>query len=204
MSTVLKHKAISILICVVVLAGVGFFALKYFRIMGADASSSVKYFRETDHGFVMQYPIDWSIASGYGRYAAGLLDIELNNNKCWVGYTECRADCVDIRIFAGKNPDNDQGTDLGAQLYHQAQAAKTANNKDLAEQMDIGGKLVTKIKSTAPTQALNGACGGPLYIYETDSGTFVYIFSGFGSGIDYAASEDIVKQIISSINVSAK
>ena len=203
MDMVLKHKAISILLGAIILVGVGTFALKYFRIMGADASSSVKYFRETAHGFEMQYPTDWSIASGYGRYAAGLLDIELNNNKCWIGYTDCRADCVDIRIFAGKKPDSDQGADLGAQLYRQAQTAKIANNKDLVEQMDIGGKKVTKIKSTAPTQALNGSCGGPLYIYETDSGTFVYIFSGFGSNMSYSAGEDTVKQIISSINISA-
>ena len=204
MDMVLKHKIVSILICMVILACAGFFTLKYFRIMGADASSSVKYFQVADHGFEMQYPTDWSIASGYGRYAAGLLDVELNNKKCWIGYTECRADCVDIRIFAGKKPASGQGSGLGAQLYQQAQTAKAADNKDLVEQMDMGGKKVTKIKSTAPTQALNGACAGPLYIYEADSGTFVYIFSGYGSGVSFAAGEDMVKQIISSINVSEK
>lgn len=202
MGLILRHKAISILICAAALAAAGIFMLKYFRIMSADASGSIKYFREAAYGFAMQYPTDWSITSGYGRYAPGLIDVNLNNKKCWIGYTECRPDCVDIRIFAGKKPANVQGSDLGAQLYRQAEFVKTADNKDLAEQIDVAGIAVTKIKATAPTQALNGACAGPLYIYETGSGTFVYVFSGFGTGVGYDAGQEMVKQIISSITVN--
>jgi len=197
-----KYKVIA-LICSAVIIGTGaIFGIKHFNLKPspADAFAAVENFSLTEHGFSMQYPAGWSIKSGWARYAPNILDIELNNNKCWLGYTECRADCIDIRIFSGKNSDNNQNANLGSQLYTQMQAIKSSDKKEMVEKIDINGLTVYKVNSNGPTQALNGACSGPLYAFETND-SFVYIFAGFGANFSFAAGEDLVKKLILSITV---
>jgi hypothetical protein len=200
-SLVLKHKIASILFGVAIIAAVGVLTLKHFKILSAAAYGSIRDFKESYCGIFLQYPFDWAITSDYSRYSPGICDIGLNNKKCWVGFSECKSDCVDIKIFVGKEPASDQANDLGAQLYRQLQIIKLSDNKDLVERIDVAGIRVFKVKSTAPTAALNGACAGPLYAFESNSGYFVYIFSGFGNKISYAAGEETVKQIIASIKI---
>ena len=54
-----------------------------------------------------------------------------------------------------------------------------------------------------PTLSLNGSCGGPLYIFETESGYFAYIFTGYGSSAA-STSNDAIQKIISSIEIKGK
>lgn len=197
-----KHKGIALTLGAVIIGAGAIFGFRHFNFKPspADVFAAVENFSLTEHGFSMQYPAGWSIKSGWARYAPNILDVELNNNKCWLGYTECRADCIDIRIFSGKNSANNQGTDLGSQLYAQMQAIKSSDKKEMVEKIDVNGLTVYKINSTGPTKALNGACPGLLYAFETN-GSFVYIFSGLGANFSFTAGDNLVKKLISSITV---
>ena len=112
---------------------------------------------------------------------------------------QCNDDCIDVRVLVGKKPGPDQKDGLYAQLYQDLLSVKESNNTELFSQSEIAGKNVYKILSGAPTLSLNGACSGPLYIFEADSGYFVYIFAGSGANAG-ANTQQLVQKIIASID----
>jgi hypothetical protein len=181
----------------------GFFFLRFVKAEPIEAESGTqkwKNFSENRFGFAMDYPSNWGIDHAYDRYAAGMLNIDLNNKKNgW--NSECGPGYVDLRIFVGSEPGigtKDSGADLKSQLYREIEMIKNSGNAELVENMNIEGKNAFKIKSDAPTLSLNGRCPGPLYLVDRSGKSFVYIFAGTGSDAK-EIGEKIVRQIISSI-----
>ncbi|MCX6758513.1 MAG: hypothetical protein NTX14_02295 [Candidatus Nealsonbacteria bacterium] len=84
----------------------GFFFLRFVKAEPIEAESGTqkwKNFSENRFGFAMDYPSNWGIDHAYDRYAAGMLDIDLNNKKNgW--NSECGPEYVDLRIFVGSEP----------------------------------------------------------------------------------------------------
>ncbi|MCU0653703.1 MAG: hypothetical protein MUD10_05600 [Candidatus Pacebacteria bacterium] len=204
MGLIARHKLISISAGTAVVAVVCFGFSLFSNFGRAEAENSKwKSFSEKNYGFSTEYPGSWSFEVGYDRYAPGLINAEITNKKCGSFSKSCNADCVDLRILSGKNPQGTATSALFIQLYENFQAVKSSHNAEMVNKMDLGGKTVYKVMSSAPTLSLNGACGGPLYIFETDAGYFAYVFAGLGERA--AANEEaVVEKIISSIKVNGK
>lgn len=149
----------------------------------------------------MSYPANWSLEIGYDRYAKGLMNADIVNKKCGYVPAQCGADCVDAMILVGKKPASGQTSGLPTQLYEDFMMARDFSSASpLVKTLDIGPRKVYKVDDNALTLALNGSCSGPLYIFETDSGYFVYVFAGYGA--DAAGSNtQTIEKIISSINI---
>ena len=201
MALILKHKAISVLLAAMVLAAAVFSIFKYSDSFRAQADSREwKNFREADYGFSMDYPAGWSLNVSYDRYSKGLMNADLSNKKCGFNSKQCDADCADIRILVGKKPSRGEASGLLTQLYEDFMMVRDFSQASLlVATLDLGAKKVFKVDDDALTLALNGVCAGPLYVFETDSGNFAYVFAGYGSNA--AGNPAEVEKIISSISI---
>jgi hypothetical protein len=202
MGLISKHKIVSILLAIAVLGLAGFWLLWSLGAINVKADDSkLKNFTENEYGFSMSYPANWSLDVGYDRYAKGLMNANIANKKCGFGLAQCDSDCVDARILIGKKPASGQTSGLLTQLYEDFMMARDFSNASpLVKTLDIGSRKVYKVDDNALTLALNGSCSGPLYIFETNSGYFVYVFAGYGANAASGNSQTIEK-IISSINI---
>lgn len=197
-----KHKLFSIAAGLIIIASVSFGMLYFFNFTQAKADDSKwKNFSENNYGFSISYPAGWSFDAEYDRYAPGLIDAVIKNKECGSSRGVCAADCADIRILAGKKPEGKLTQPLFVQLYEDLLAVKDTNNPELVQNLEIGGKTVYKVLSETPTLSMTNSCGGPLYIFETDSGYFAYVFTGLGS---VYGEEATIEKIISSINIKGK
>ena len=204
MALISKHKVLSIVVGIIVLAGAGFSLFWFSNHTEAEANSSKwKNFSETNFGFSMDYPGSWSFGASYDRYANGLIDVALSNKKCVSIVDACAADCVDVRVLAGKKPEGSSTPALFVQLYEDLLGIKDTNNPELVQKIEIGGKTVYKVLKEGPTLSLNGKCGGPLYIFETDAGYFAYVFTGLGTNAA-TASKDTIEKMIASMDIKGK
>ena len=201
MELISKHKIVSALLAIAVLVLAGFW---FFWSSGAAKAkaddSKLKNFAEKEYGFSMNYPANWSLDIGYDRYAKGIMNADIANKKCGFGSLQCDPNCVDTRILVGKKPAAGQTSGLLTQLYEDFMMARDFSNASpLVKTLDIGSRKVYKVDDNALTLALNGSCSGPLYIFETDSGYFVYVFAGYG--VNAAGNSQTIEKIISSINI---
>ncbi|MFA6376892.1 MAG: hypothetical protein WCX69_05850 [Candidatus Paceibacterota bacterium] len=174
----------------------------YYDLTKAQANpEKLKNFRENKYGFLMDYPFGWSLDVSYDYYAKGLMNADLNNKKCESKAKQCNADCADIRILAGKKPLAGEGLGLLSQLYEDFMMVRDfSGTSALVTVLEINSKKVFKVDDDALTLTLNGICPGPLYVFETDSGCFVYIFAGYGAKAA-ADNSGTIEKIISSINI---
>jgi len=203
MRLISKHRFIAV-VGAIVLLGAGFGLFWFSNSTEAEADNlKWKDFSEDDYGFSIDYPGSWSFGVSYDRYAQGLLNADLSNKKCKSFTQVCAADCADIRVLAGKIPQGSLTQPLFVQLYENLLAVKDTNNTALVEKSEIGGKTVYKVLSEGPTLSLNGACGGPLYIFETNTGYFAYVFTGLGAGAS-DVNKEAIEKIISSIEIKGK
>jgi hypothetical protein len=204
MKLVKRHKLISAAAGILILAVAGFGLFWFSNSTKAEADNSKwKTFSENNYGFSLDYPGNWSFGASYDRYAQGLIDVEMTNRKCGSIAKICAADCIDFRVLAGKIPEGSVSQALFVQLYEDLLAVKDTNNPELVQKMEIGGKTVYKVLAEGPTLSLNGECGGPLYIFETDTGYFAYVFTGLGENL-VNASKETIEKIISSIGIKGK
>ena len=196
-----RRRVISIICCAAIIAGAGAWILNHPAFLRAQVDESEwKNFSEKRVGLSLDYPRSWSFDLGYDRYSKGLVNVDIVNKKCGGSSGACAADCVDIRVFAGGQP-TAGSSQLFIQLYEDMLAVKDTNNPELVQKLDIGDKIVYKILNEAPTLSLNGSCAGPLYIFDSRSGYFVYIFAGYGA--DAASSgEETVEKVISSLIIN--
>ena len=204
MAIISRHRLFSVVAGIIILAGAGFSLFWFSYRTEAEADNSKwKNFSETEYGLSMDYLGNWSFGASYDRYAKGLIDVALSNRKCQSIVEGCSADCVDIRVLAGKTPEGSSPQALFVQLYEDLLAVKDTNNPELVQKMDIGGKTVYKVLAEGPTLSMNGKCGGPLYIFETRAGYFAYVFTGLGSNAANA-SKDMIEKMIASIDIKGK
>lgn len=199
-----RTRAIFWMIFLVMIAAAGYFFWNFIKAEPIEAEDEIKKWKvlsETRFGLKMDYPSNWDIRQDYDKYAAGMLNVDLNNKKNGSG-AECGSRYVDLRIFIGNKPESgaeNSGSDLLSQLYREIEMIKNSGNDDLVESMKIEGKSAFKIKSDAPTLSLNGRCPGPLYLVDTKN-SFIYIFAGTGSDAR-ETGEKAVEKIIASINI---
>ena len=188
---------------ILVVAAVLLISGRYYDLTKAQADpSKLKNFRENRYGFSMNYPLGWSLDVSYDYYAKGLMNVDIDNKKCASKAKQCNADCADIRILAGKKPLAGEGLGLLTQLYEDFMMVRDfSNTSALVTVLDIDSKKVFKVDDDALTLALNGICSGPLYVFETDSGYFIYVFAGYGANAA-AGNSGTVEKIISSININ--
>ncbi len=199
MAVILKHRAISVMIMLAILAAGGFTLFSRANSSKAASDSSKwKTFKEDAYGFLVGYPGSWSLDVSYDRYAPGLMNADLTNKKCGFNPKECAVDCVDMRILVGKKPESGSAPGLLGQLYEDFMMVRDFSTASLISTLDMAPKKVFEVASDAPTQSMTGSCGGPLYVFETDT-DFVYVFAGYGS--DAATNAATVEKIISSIEI---
>ncbi|MFZ3073989.1 MAG: hypothetical protein WA093_02570 [Minisyncoccales bacterium] len=200
MALVSKHRMILLALALVVFVLVGIRFFNFFNLYEARADDREwKNFAEDIYGFSMDYPADWSLDVDYDRYAKGLMSAELNNKKCGFSYKKCDNNCADIRIIAGKKPGGGESRGLFTQLYEDFMMVRDFSTASLISTLDFNSKKVFKVASDQPTLALTGACAGPFYTFETDSGYFVYVFAGYGANA--ASVDDETRKIIDSIKI---
>jgi len=204
MKLVLKHKIVSVLSGAAVLTAAGFLFFWYSNSTKAQADpAKLKNFQEKNYGFSMDYPSGWSLDTGYDHYARGLMNVDLDNKKCGFNSKQCNADCADVRILAGKKPLVGESTGLLAQLYEDFMMIRDfSGTSPLVTPLEMGSKKVFKVDDGALTKTLNGICSGPLYVFETDSGYFIYVFAGYGANA--AANSETIEKIIPSIKIDGK
>lgn len=197
-----RFRTASWIILAVFIVAAGAFLWHCVKVEPIEAESAAKKwknFSEERFGFSMDYPPGWDIDRAYDRYAAGMLNIDLNNKKNGRN-AGCGPEYIDLRIFIGDKPKDvaaNSGNDLKSRLYQEIEMIKNSGNADLVENMNIEGKNAFKIKSDAPTLSLNGRCPGPLYLVDAGD-AFVYVFAGTGSEAR-DLGEKIAGQIIASI-----
>ncbi len=200
MAMIFTRTAVSLLCGVLLAAAAGFVAFWHPGFLRAQIENPVwKNFSEQKYGLSLQYPGNSSFNVGYDRYAAGLINVDIVGKNCSNTASECAAACADIRIFIGSQPSGNS-SQLFIQLYEDMLGVKDTNNPELVQKLNIGGKAVYKVLNEAPTLSLNGACGGPLYVFDAGNGYFAYIFAGYGAEAA-TAGEETVQKIISSLNV---
>jgi hypothetical protein len=159
-----------------------------------------KNFKEDIYGLSIDYPAGWAFDINYDRYAAGLMGVEMNNKKCDLNSGRCDAGCADVRVLIGKKPENGQGQGLFTQLYEDFMMVRDFSTASLVNTLDLTPKKVFRVDNGAVTAALNGACSGPFYVFEIDSGHFAYVFAGYGAGAAAVTGE--VEKIIKSISIN--
>jgi hypothetical protein len=147
----------------------------------------------------MDYPGDWALAVDYGRYGDGLMSAELNNKKCGSAAGQCDSECIDARVLAGKIPESGATPGLFTQLYEDFMMVRDFSTASLVNALDFDSQKVFKVADNGPTLALNGRCPGPLYVFETKTGYFVYVFAGGGQN---AAIDPTIEKIINSIEIA--
>jgi len=157
-------------------------------------------FSEKTFGFSMEYPPGWAFSVNYDRYAKGLIDIDLSNKKCDSGSKNCRSDCANIKILGGKVPEGGQASALFVQLYENFMMVRDFSGAPMVQTLNLEPKKVFKVADEEPTLALTGTCGGPLYVFETGSGYFVYVFTGLGADAA-VTNQKTIEKIISSIEI---
>jgi hypothetical protein len=162
-------------------------------------SQEWKNFKENTYGLSIDYPAGWLLDTNYDRYAPGLMGVELSNKKCGFNSEKCNAGCIDVTILIGKKNSNEQVSGLFTQLYEDFMMVRDFSAASIVSTLDLNPKKVFKVASDAPTMALTGACAGPFYVFETDSGYFAYVFAGYGA--DSAGDSKNVEKIIDSISV---
>ena len=182
----------------VISAGFWFFNNSDF-LQAKSGDNEWKNFKEDVYGLSIDYPADWSFDINYDRYADGLMGVELNNKKCDLNSGQCGVNCADVRVLIGKKPESGEGQGLFTQLYEDFMMVRDFSTASLVSTLDFAPKKVFKVDNSAVTMALNGACAGPFYVFETDSGYFAYVFAGYGAGASDATAR--VEEIISSIGV---
>lgn len=193
-----KTALLAVLTFLIVISG--FFAWRWAKGQSLEAGSNDgkwKHFSEDRFGFQMDYPRYWKADHAYERYAAGMLDLDLNNKKKGTG-SGCGFEYIDVKIFVGNKDEAGRANDLKSQLYREIETIKNSGKADLVEKIDVEGMNVYKVKSDAPTLSLNGSCPGPLYLIDTGGKAFVYIFAGMGEGAKERWEMES-KRIISSI-----
>lgn len=199
MALTANHRMVSVLLALAV-AAAGFWFFRYSNFSQAQTDSAKwKNFKEEVYGLSVDYPANWSFDINYDRYAAGLMGVELNNKKCNLNSGQCNADCADIRVLIGKKPNGGQTPGLFTQLYEDFMMVRDFSSAALVNTLDLNSKKVFKVASDAPTLALTGGCAGPLYVFQTDSDYFVYVFAGYGNNAAGVTGD--VEKIISSINI---
>jgi len=157
-----------------------------------------KDFRENTFGISFAYPSNWNLAADYDHYAPGIFSAEMGNKKCAGAPERCDPGCVDLRILAAKKPLDGRGDSLVVQLYEDFMMVRDFSVSPLVAEIDSGSKKVFQVDHGGPTLALNGACAGPLYLFEAGD-YFVYVFAGYG---DSARGEnDKIREIINSIRI---
>jgi hypothetical protein len=158
-----------------------------------------KNFKEKTYGFSMDYPANWALDVNYDRYAPGIISAELNNRKC-AKSGQCDLDCVDLRVLAARKPVDGQGSGLLVQLYEDFMMVRDFSISPLVSEIELASKKIFQVENGDPTLALNGACAGPLYVFETKD-YFAYVFAGYGANA--ASADEQTREIINSIAVGA-
>jgi len=174
-----------------------FLLVRQAQSQAMESSGKQKFFQEESMGLSMTYPANWTLNANYDHYAPGIFSVEINNKKCGGKPGECAAGCVDARILAAKKPLQGKGDNLTIQLYEDFMMVRDFSISPLVEEIDLASKKIFQVKSGDPTLALNGACPGPLYVFETKS-YFVYMFAGYGNGVD---ADGQIREIINSIAI---
>ena len=174
-----------------------FLLAKQAQTQASDDWSKWKNFNEDIYGLSIDYPAGWTADVNYDRYAPGIISAELNNKKCGAK-NQCGSDCVDVRVLVAKKPVNGQGQGLLLQFYEDFMMVRDFSISPLVSEVELDSKKIFQVESGAPTLALNGACPGPLYVFETDSGYFAYVFAGYGTN---AVADGEVRKIIDSVKI---
>lgn len=157
-----------------------------------------KNFRENTLGISFAYPSSWNLVADYDHYAPGIFSAEMDNKKCAGAPGKCGSECIDLRILAAEKPLDGRGDSLVVQLYEDFMMVRDFSVSPLVAEIDSGSKKVFQVDHGGPTLALNGACAGPLYLFEAGD-YFVYVFAGYG---DSASGEnDKIREIINSIRI---
>jgi len=201
MKQIVRHKTISLLLAAAIFAVAGFIVFKYPGYSKAqDENAKWKSFSEDTYGLSIEYPAAWSLDAGYDHYSKGLMNVDLNNKKCGFNPKTCNSECADIRILVGQKPEGERAQGLFAQLYEDFMMVRDFSNNPIVATLELGSKKVFKVANDSATLALNGVCPGPLYVFETDSGYFVYVFAGIGQSA--ANIGETVEKIISSVKIN--
>ncbi len=193
-----RKKTFSILASLTVFVAAGFWLLNHCGLLQAQNDGGKwKNFTEGVYGFSVDYPADWGIDANYDQYAPGIISAEMHNKECG-GQNQCGFDCVDIRILAAKKEIGGKSHGLLLQLYEDFMMVRDFADASLVKEVDLAGKKAFELVDNQATLALNGRCGGPFYVFETEK-HFVYIFTGYGADIAEISGE--AKKIIESVKV---